>query len=202
MKPKDFVDADSFVRRVLDKCKNDNGFAARLRRADNPDTEYYALGDLCALGINIEKDSERLPAALIAAAISRNADNMATDGSVNIGAALRLCLDENEQCPTTRQKQDNDIPDSLRLRRLLACERRREACLVLRPILSLVHSKIEKKIHLCYAELLRDLLYFSDDNEEARRYVKQRWMRSFCFPDTGGEYRCDETPVENDGATK
>ena len=55
-----------FVARVLEKCKKDAGFAARLRRADNPDTEYYALGDLCTLGINIEDDSERLPFALIA----------------------------------------------------------------------------------------------------------------------------------------
>ena len=62
-----------FVARVLEQCKKDNGFAARLRRADNPDTEYYALGDLAKLGVNIEDDSQRLPFTLIAAALSRDA---------------------------------------------------------------------------------------------------------------------------------
>ena len=39
-----------FIDWVLDNSQKDNGFSAKMRRADNPDQEYYALGILC--GVN------------------------------------------------------------------------------------------------------------------------------------------------------
>lgn len=43
-----------FIDWVLDNSQKDNGFSAKMRRADNPDQEYYALGILCGFGIDIE----------------------------------------------------------------------------------------------------------------------------------------------------
>ena len=60
-----------FVRRVIALCEKDNGIAAALRRADNPYTENQSWAYLCACGVNIEKDWERRPAALIAAAVAK-----------------------------------------------------------------------------------------------------------------------------------
>jgi len=40
-----------FIDWVLDNSQKDNGFSAKMRRADNPDQEYYALGILCGFGI-------------------------------------------------------------------------------------------------------------------------------------------------------
>lgn len=162
-----------FVRRVLEKCKKDNGFAARLRRADNPDTEYYALGDLAKLGIDIADDSQRLSCALIAAAISRDASTMNADGTLGIGAALRRCL------------PDEETEDSPRLRRLLACESLPETCQVLRPMLSLIRSRGAR---LSYARLLQDLCRFSKGNAQQ---TKRQWVSDFyrkaAASDNGGE---------------
>ena len=58
-----------FVADILEQCARDKGFAARLRRADNPDTEPYASGILCAFGVDLERDAERRPFALIGAAL-------------------------------------------------------------------------------------------------------------------------------------
>lgn len=169
-----------FVRRVLEQCKKDNGFAARLRRADNPDTEHYALGDLCALGVNIEKDEERLPCALIAAALSRDADTMNADGALGIGAALRRCL------------PDEEAETSPRLRRLLACESLPETCQVLRPMLSLVRSKGAR---LNYAQLLQDLRSFRFGKDAAQK-TKRQWVSDFyrkaAASDKDGETRQGE----------
>ena len=166
-----------FVARVLEQCKTDNGFAARLRRADNPDTEYYALGDLAKLGVTIEDDSQRLPFALIAAALSRDADTMNVDGTLGIGAALRQCL------------PDEEAEDSPRLRRLLACESLNETCQVLRPMLSLVRSK---GIHLGYARLLQDLRSFRFGKDAAQK-TKRQWVSDFYRKTAAGD---------NDGETR
>lgn len=169
-----------FVARVLEQCKKDNGFAARLRRADNPDTEYYALGDLAKLGIDITDDSQRLPCALVAAALSRDADTMNTDGTLGIGAALRQCL------------PDEEAEDSPRLRRLLACESLHETCQVLRPMLSLVRSK---GVRLGYARLLHDLRSFRFGKEAAQK-AKRQWVSDFyrkaAASDKDGETRQGE----------
>ncbi len=166
-----------FVARVLEKCKKDAGFAARLRRADNPDTEYYALGDLCTLGINIEDDSERLPFDLIAASLSRDADNMHADGTTKIGTALRQCL------------PDEEAEHSPRLRRLLACESMKETCQILRPMLSLIRSK---GIYLNHAALLHDIRSMRY-GKDAWQKTKRRWVSDF--------YRKDDAS-EKDGETR
>lgn len=148
-----------FVAAMLDRCAQDKGFAARLRRADNPDTEPYAYGILSAFGVNLEQDDERRPFALIGAALSR--DKRGQDGSLGLGAALRHCVEDREQ-------------GAARLRRLLVCRRQEEACRVLRPLLSLLAAK---QAPLCHARLLDDLLAFPSEN--ARRRIRLRWAQEY-----------------------
>ena len=53
--------AQRFVATVLARCLNDRGFAARLRRADNPDTEDQSWGVLTGLGVDINRETDSLP---------------------------------------------------------------------------------------------------------------------------------------------
>lgn len=156
-----------FVAAILEQCARDKGVAARLRRADNPDTEYYAYGLLCAFGVALERDEERQPFALIGAALSRS--KLDHDGSLGLGKALRNCADSAEQ-------------SEARLRRMLACRRQDEACRTLRPLLSLIQAKDEP---LCYARLLDELLAFR--LEEARRRICRRWAQEFYEKDAPEE---------------
>lgn len=149
---------ERFVAHVLDRCARDTGFAARLRRADNPDTEYQSYAILAAFGVDIEKDHERLPFALVGAALARL--QSPRDGAASLGRALKSCFEDGEQ-------------GDPRLRRLLACDRQDELCRILRPLLSLLASKGTQP--LCHARLLRELLAF---NLNAQR-VKLGWAKAY-----------------------
>ena len=150
-----------FVAAVLQRLQRENsrGFAARMRRADNPDTEHQSWGDLMALGVNIEKDAERLPYALVGAALCRQ--KTPGEGSLGLGEALRGCFSEIEQ-------------GEMRLRRLLACGSISELAGVLRPVLRLVASKNDKPV--CWADLLDDLLYFQG---KWRQRILLRWASGY-----------------------
>ena len=78
-----------FIDWILDNSQKDKGFSAKMRRADNPDQEYYALGILCGFDIDIEKESERLPYSVVGAALCRA--QVESDGSLGLGEALRIC---------------------------------------------------------------------------------------------------------------
>lgn len=147
-----------FVERTLRRCARDKGFAARLCRADNLDTEYQSLGDLASLGVNVEWDEDRLPHALVGAALARL--KTAGDGWAGLGTALRHCFDEQDQ-------------GEVRLRRLLACDRLDELCAVLRPLLRLMADK--SRTPLRHADLLDELLRFPTEGQR----VKLRWARNF-----------------------
>lgn len=155
------------VTAILEQCAQDKGFAARLRRADNPDTEPYAYGILCALGVDLERDAERRPFALIGAALSR--DKRGQDGDLGLGAALRHCVEDEEQ-------------GAARLRRLLVCRRQEEVCRVLRPLLSFLAAK---ETPLCHARLLGELLAFPSD--DARRRIRLRWAQEYYGHDVEAE---------------
>lgn len=168
--------SQAFVAAVLERCERDGGFAANLRRADNPATEHYAYGLLAAFGIDLERDEERRPFALIGAALSRI--KAARDGSLGLGEALRRCVESADQ-------------GEARLRRMLACRRQEEACGLARPLLSLIAAR---NVPLCHARLLEDLLDFHSDNDEARRRICLRWAREFygaASGDAGEERPCD-----------
>lgn len=152
--------SDRFVAFVLERGRNDTGFAARLRRADNPDTEYQSWDTLATFGVNLERDAERLPFALIGAALCRLKPER--DGNASLGLALRSCFEENIDQGTVR------------LRRLLTCDSPEEACRVLRPLLGLLAAKAQKT--LCFARLLNELLLFYGP---ARERIKVRWAQDF-----------------------
>lgn len=148
----------NFVAHVLSRCAVDSGFAARLRRADNPATEDQSYDILVRFGINIENDYERSPFALIGAALARL--HTTQDGTASLGRALKSCFEDGEQ-------------GDVRLRRVLACDRQEELCRILRPLLALLASKAVQP--LCHARLLREMLYFNLDAQ----HTKLRWAQEY-----------------------
>ncbi|MFI3272492.1 MAG: type I-E CRISPR-associated protein Cse2/CasB [Pseudomonadota bacterium] len=157
MEQKQLTKQERFVAYVIKQCSEDSGFAACLRRADNPNEEDYSYRIMISFGIDINNDLERLPYALIGAALARSQEEH--DGTANLGKALRHCFADEEQ-------------GQIRLRRLLACQSIEELCRVLRPILTLIASKSTEK--LCYARLLQELLFFyCNPKQRARNWSKE-----------------------------
>lgn len=140
--------AERFVNAVFAACKRDTGIAARLRRADNPATEYQSWDFLVAHGVDLEKPWERKPFALIAAAIARS--EAQGNGTASFGQALASCYDYSQR----------EGPGAARMRRALACSSIEEVVQVLRPMLTLIQSK--QKQSLDYAKLLEQLQWFND----------------------------------------
>lgn len=162
-----YTRAEAFVLFIIDRINRDKGIAAQLRRADNPATEYQCWDQLALFNIDLEKSSERLPYATIAAALAKG--KIERNGNMNIGAALASCYEEGSNSDQAKSK----------LRRLLACESVGELCRILRPLFSMIISKSNH--HLNYAQLLNDLLLFNFRKEQ----IKSRWAQNFYK----GEYR-------------
>ncbi len=140
----------NFVDFVLNRIKDDSAFRAALRRADNPATEHQSW-EYLAKWCDIDKEWDRKPFATIAAAVARAKPSV--DGSLGIGKAIAACFDDGNSSDSAKSK----------LRRLLACDSAIEACVILRPLLSLISSHGAR---LRYGQLLNDLLYFGDKTKE------------------------------------
>lgn len=151
----------AFVSFVIERMRQDTGFGAVLRRADNPATEYQAWEHLASWCDDLEDARERHAFATVAAALARSKPER--DGTLGIGRAIAESYREG--------KKDGNQSDSakLKLRRLLACNSTEEACAILRPMLSFVSSKGPKIDH---GLLLNQLLYFGER-------VKVRWASDF-----------------------
>ncbi|MBB3062817.1 type I-E CRISPR-associated protein Cse2/CasB [Microbulbifer rhizosphaerae] len=147
-----------FVDAVIDRCKKDKGMAARLRRADNPATEYQSWELLGSLGVDLEKEYERLPFVTTAAAIAKS--KAGHNGSLTLGKAILACYDNDRESDQAKA----------RLRRLLACDERAEVCRILRPVLTLIDSKVGQPLD--YGRLLRQLRYFG-------QRTKTQWAQEF-----------------------
>lgn len=137
-----------FVEYVIARCAEDKGFAARMRRADNPATEYQSWEYLASFGVNLENEYERVPFLVIGAAIARA--KVERNGSLSLGRAMVACYENGRESE----------PAKARLRRLLACSDVKEACRVIRPILALISSKIAQPVD--YARILRQLRFFGE----------------------------------------
>ena len=154
---------ERFVESIIQRCKDDKGLAARLRRADNPATEYQCWDTLTDFGVDLEKDYERLPFATIAAAIAKSKPE--TNGGSPLGMALASCYEDS---------RDN-TSGKARLRRLLACENLSEVCRILRPLFGFIQSK--STMGLDYAKLLKQLRRFAF--EDARQRQKAQWAQEY-----------------------
>lgn len=150
-----------FVLGVIQRCGRDKGLAARLRRADNPATEYQSWDLLAGYGIDLTKDSQRLPFATVAAAIARA--KAERNGNLGLGRAIAACYADG---------QKNDQAKA-RLRRLLACDELAELCRVLRPLFSLIDSKVGQSLD--YVRLLKQLCWFTSHEQQ----VKAQWAQDF-----------------------
>ncbi|GAA0370052.1 type I-E CRISPR-associated protein Cse2/CasB [Bowmanella denitrificans] len=160
-----------FVETVLECCHKDKGMAARLRRADNPGTEFQSWELLGRFGVDLEKDYERLPFVTIAAAIAKAKSER--NGNLTLGKAIAACYDEG---------RDSDQAKA-RLRRLLACDELAEVCRILRPVLTLIDSKVGQPLD--YVRLLRQLRFFT---YESGHRSKTQWAQEFYGqPVTAGE---------------
>lgn len=152
-----------FVHAIIDRCQQDKGSAASLRRADNPATEYQSWEILASLGVNLENEQERLAFVTVASAIARAKAEQ--NGNVTLGQALAACYDNS------RDKENN--PAKARLRRLLACTELPELVRHLRPVLTLINSKSGRTLD--YERLLKQLRRFAFDPQR----IRAQWAQEF-----------------------
>lgn len=152
-----------FVHYIIRRCNQEGGARAQLSRADNPATEYQSWDILATFNVRLDFENERLPYALIAAAIARG--KIKENGSLGIGSAIARCYDNGNESAQAIMK----------LRRLLACDATAEVCLIMRPLLSLMLSC--GVTNLDYAALLNDLLLFQYDERRSR--IKSKWAQNF-----------------------
>ncbi|MRJ43143.1 MULTISPECIES: type I-E CRISPR-associated protein Cse2/CasB [Idiomarina] len=151
-----------FVETVIERCLYDKGQAARLRRADNPATEYQSWELLGWFGVDLEKDYERKPFVAIAAAIAKSKSER--NGNLTLGRALASCYEDGRESNQAKA----------RLRRLLACSDLTEVCRILRPLFTLIDSKIGQPLD--YVRLLKQLRFFGF---ESGQRVKTQWAQEF-----------------------
>ena len=140
----------SLVAKVFARCKKDKGFAATLKRADNPDTAYQAWEILADFKVPLNVESKRLPYALVLAAVARSSRE--NDGNLGLGAALANAYQDDGG-------RDSDAA-KVKLRRILACDDVIEVCQVLRPILQLICSR---GVGISFEKLLKDLISFNPE---------------------------------------
>lgn len=152
---------ERFVTGVLKLCVENKGMAARLRRADNPATEYQSWEILAVYGIDLEQERERLPYVSVAAAIAKA--KVDRNGNLKLGRAIAASYEDGK----------NNDQAKARLRRLLACDELAELCRILRPLLSLIDSKVGQPLD--YIRLLKQLRRFPFNAQQ----VKAQWAQEF-----------------------
>lgn len=155
-----------FVDYVLRTCKNDKGFAARLKRADNPSTEYQSW-EILSNWIDLESSRDRKCYGLVGASLARSHDFK--DGSLGLGRALNLVFFQ-----TNGSGDISKSASAVRLRRLLACTSSEELIGILRSLLRFLDSK---GIGYSRAQVLDDILWF--DHDRSRDRIRATWAKEF-----------------------
>lgn len=150
-----------FVAFVLAALQKDKGMAARLRRADNPNTEYQSWEFLAGFGIDLEKEYQRLPFVTVAAAMAKA--KASSNGSLRLGQAIAQCYSDGAKSDQAKAK----------LRRVLACDDVPELCRILRPVLTLIESRVPQPLD--YIRLLDQLRRFHWDAQK----IKAQWAQEF-----------------------
>ena len=152
---------ESFVLAFLEGCSRDKGFAARMRRADNPVTEYQSWDFLARFGVPLDNSLQRLPHVTVVAAMARAKLN--SNGTMTLGKAIAACYSDGN-------KSDQAVA---KLRRVLACTDLKTLCRILRPIFALIDSRVTQSLD--YIRLLQQLRNFGFDDER----VKTQWAQEF-----------------------
>ncbi len=152
---------ERFVAGLLKLCAENKGMAARLRRADNPATEYQSWEVLATYGVDLEQERERLPFVSVAAAIAKA--KVERNGRQSLGQAIAACYESGNASDQAKA----------RLRRLLACDELPELCRILRPVLSLIDSKLGQPLD--YIRLLKQLRRFPFNAQQ----VRAQWAQEF-----------------------
>jgi len=153
--------SENFVQSIIRKCSSDKGYAARLKRSDNPATEYQSWETLVAFGVDLEQEHQRLPFATIGAAIAKA--KVDHNGTQPLGRAIARCYEDGAGSDQAKA----------RLRRLLACSDLAEVCRILRPLFSLIQSKTNQPLN--YVRLLGQLRRFSFNQQQ----IKAQWAQEF-----------------------
>lgn|SRR5690554_3083590 len=158
----------SFVARVIKRCGEDKGLAARLRRADNPATEYQSWEFLADCGIKLDYAAERLPFATVAAYIAKA--KLQANGSQSLGRAIAACFEDGSQSDQAKA----------RLRRLLACDEPGELCRILRPLLTLIDSRGQTLDCTCLLKQLRQFASAAHKGDDLwLQNIKAQWAQEF-----------------------
>ncbi len=152
---------ERFVAGLLKLCAENKGMAARLRRADNPATEYQSWEVLATYGVDLEQERERLAFVSVAAAIAKA--KVERNGRQSLGQAIAACYESGNASDQAKA----------RLRRLLACDELPELCRILRPVLSLIDSKVGQPLD--YIRLLKQLRRFPFNAQQ----VRAQWAQEF-----------------------
>lgn len=150
-----------FVHSVIRRCAVDRAVAAALKKSDNPSTEHMSWDYLSSFGVNLEFEDRRLPYVTIGAAISRA--NPGSNGKLSLGKGIASCYPEGH----------DSSPAKARIRRLLSCNDMAEVCLILRPLFSLINSRVNQELD--FVRLLGQIRRFPFSPEA----VKAQWAQEF-----------------------
>lgn len=148
---------EKFIHFVIDRIHKDNGFRAKLSRANSDATEYQSW-EILSTWCELDQERQRLPYAIVGSALARA--RSAKDGYLGIGEAIAKCYDDGNQNDQAKAK----------LRRLLACKNTVEACRIIRPLLSLIESKA---VPIKYSLLLHDLIGYNSE------WTPAHWAQNF-----------------------
>lgn len=153
--------AERFVNHVIDRINKDNSFTARVRRADNPATEYQSWELLVSFDVDLENEWERIPYCTVGAALAKG--KPVANGQLPLGAAIAACFTGGNQADQAK----------IHLRRLLACTSTQESCRILRPLLTLMSNR---KVTPDFIQLLEQLLGYSGHRQ---LQIRAHWALAF-----------------------
>lgn len=158
---------ERFVFATIELCNKSKAIAAKLRRADNPNTEYQSWEFLGSFGVDLDTDYKRLPFTTIAAAIAKA--KIEENGTLRLGDAIVRSYENGKDGKNGKDSEQAQA----KLRRLLACSETPELCRVLRTLLALVSSRGFG--NLDYIRLLRQIREFHFDSKK----IQSQWAQEF-----------------------
>ena len=149
-----------FVEETIKACQAKSGLSSRLVRSQSVSQDHLAWEHLLSLGVDIEKELQRIPYSIVSFSLAKSKAKSVS--GLGLGSALAKCYPEGAESSGAQS----------RLRRLLSIDNVSEASKVLRPMLSLIHSR---DVPVDHVKLLDQLLRFPYSSKE----VKAQWASDF-----------------------